>query len=70
MYWKTDLPAQGIIHAKILWSFTHPYAILNLHDFLYSVGHKKDILKNVSAVFIHIMKVNGTQHYKTPKGKY
>lgn len=41
-------------------SFTHPHVISNLCDFL--LWNTNDILKNVSSVFIHTMKVIAVQN--------
>lgn len=35
-----------------------------MYDFFSSVNHKRIYLKNVSAAFINILKVNGTQNFQ------
>jgi len=49
---------------KTLLSFTQPHVILKLYGYM---DHIEDIMKIVSAVFGHIIKVN---RFETPKIKW
>ncbi len=58
---------KGTVHPniKILSSFTNPYIIQTLYDYLCSVRHThKNIFWKMSQCFFnHTMKVNGVQHF-------
>ncbi len=48
------------------WKFCHLLYIMLLQMILSSVEHK-DILKNVSTVFVHTIEVNGVYQFQAPK---
>ncbi len=47
----------------------YPHAVPNSYDFPSSVELQEDILKNVSAVFVHISETNGVQNFVSSKKK-